>query len=77
MRHYPPKEPRNPAGHWSKDRDRGTQARFRKHLIEQAGGTYCQRCGARDVEVQAHHDTPTTGRLLCRPCHKQEDPHAR
>jgi len=61
---------------WNGARDRQTQHRFRSQLLEQQGHR-CQRCGATDVPLQAHHDSETTGRMLCRPCHKAEDVNAR
>jgi hypothetical protein len=76
MKHYPPRTPTT-AGHWSPGRDRATQAAFRQAMIAQAGGLRCQLCGTTQGEMQAHHDTPTTGRLLCRACHRHVDPHAR
>jgi 5-methylcytosine-specific restriction endonuclease McrA len=76
MRHYPPKTPRNPSGAWSPTRDRAEQAAFRRMLINRTGPS-CQACGATNIPLQAHHTTPTDGMLLCRPCHKAVDPHAR
>lgn len=69
-----PQRPKN--AHWSKDRDSTTQSRFRSMLIRR-DGLRCARCLAVDVPLQAHHDTPTDGRLLCKDCHKAVDPQAR
>jgi hypothetical protein len=69
-----PARPRN--AHWSSDRSSTTQARFRAMLIAR-DGLRCRRCGAAGVALQAHHDTPTDGRLLCRDCHRAVDPDAR
>lgn len=86
MRHYPARKPRNPAGHWSANRDRQTQAAFRAAVLANADGQ-CE--GVDDGErcpitapLQAHHtqegnDDPATGRALCARHHKLEDPHAR
>jgi 5-methylcytosine-specific restriction endonuclease McrA len=77
MRHYPPKAPRIPGGtSWNGTRDRAIQARFRRYLLAR-DGPHCQACGVGDVELQAHHDTPSDGRMLCRPCHKEVDENAR
>ena len=87
MRHYPPRAPRSPAGHWSANRDRAAQARFRQALIDRANNQ-CEwvttdglRCPA-TTRLQAHHtqpgnDNPTTGMLLCTAHHKLVDRHAR
>jgi len=61
---------------WSGGRDRAKQQRFRTMLI-QRDGPLCQACGAFGVPLQAHHDTATDGRLLCVPCHREVDDHAR
>lgn len=67
-----------PAGDtsWNGNRDRDTQRRFRRMLIER-DGLRCRDCGAVDVPLDAHHDTATDGRLLCQDCHIANDPHAR
>ena len=81
MRHYPPRR-EGPHTGWSPGRDRAKQAKFRAALIARSGG-YCERCGASPGSgpMQAHHTqpgyTPDCGLLLCRPCHRLEDPHAR
>jgi hypothetical protein len=51
---------------------RAEQARFRKALLEQAGpNPACADCGVRGKRLQAHHETQTTGRLLCQGCHNR------
>lgn len=87
MRHYPPRAPRSPAGHWSTTRDRATQAGFRAALTKRAHDR-CEwvttdgiRCPT-TTRLQAHHtqpgnDDPTTGLLLCTAHHKLVDPYAR
>lgn len=63
---------------WGKRRDRATQARFRRAVLEHAGnqcqaivdGVRCDVTGAENLE--AHHlvvgnDDPSTGRALCKP----------
>lgn len=77
---------RDQNAHWSKDRDRTAQAKFRKALI----GMYGMRCAAVvdgvrcpvTTGLQAHHtqpgvDDPATGALLCNEHHRAVDPHAR
>lgn len=72
--------------HWSKDRDRAAQARFRRALIR----LYGMRCAALvdgvrcpvTTGLQAHHtqpdnDDPRTGVLLCGPHHAAVDSKAR
>ena len=76
MRRYPPRKPAPGTSGWS-GRDRAAQRAFRRQVIADAGGTYCQECGAVGVPVQAHHDTQTSGRLLCDACHMSVDPNAR
>lgn len=61
---------------WNGTRDRAEQRRFRRMLIDR-DGLRCRGCGATGVPLQAHHDTPTDGRLLCDDCHTTADPHAR
>ena len=75
MRHYPPRKASGNTS-WNGTRDRATQARFRRMLLQRDGHT-CQSCGATNVDLQAHHDSAVDGRLLCRPCHKEADPNAR
>lgn len=86
------KDPRKLArvmtGQWSYGRNKNQQAQFRRALLARAaasngGVPRCEfvapngmRCSATD-ELDAHHDTPTSGRLLCNPCHQREDRHAR
>jgi hypothetical protein len=42
-------------------------------LLEQAGpNPVCADCGTRGKPLQAHHETRTTGRLLCQSCHNRE-----
>jgi hypothetical protein len=78
--------PRSAAGHWTANRDRATQARFRRLVLQAAGGR-CQyvangrRCTTTNG-LQAHHtqpgnDNPATGIALCRPHHRTIDKHAR
>lgn len=80
-----PDRPRN--AHWSKDRDRAAQARFRKAVLAR-DGNQCTRCGHYDPtgkSLIAHHDTPgydpSCGRTLCNrnanDCHGAIDAHAR
>jgi hypothetical protein len=82
VRHFPPRAPQNPAGHWSANRNRAAQARFRRHVLANAGHC-CQYQGcAVTTELQAHHTQPgnhdpETGLALCRAHHKLIDPHAR
>jgi len=77
MRRYPaPARPASNATSWNRKRNRTTQQQFRTALL-QRDGHVCQRCGATNVPLHAHHDTPTHGRLLCVPCHRTVDPHAR
>lgn len=79
--------PANPTS-WNGQRDRGAQARFRKHVLRNAGYR-CQyvsqvngtRCPAVD-ELQAHHletgnDDPLYGMALCRNHHRAVDRSAR
>lgn len=82
MRNYPPRAPQNPDGHWSPNRDRATQARFRRHVLANAGHC-CQHQGcAVTTGLQAHHtqagnNDPDTGLALCRVHHRAIDPYAR
>jgi predicted restriction endonuclease len=76
----------NPQGHWSPNRDRYAQDKFRRAVME-AAGHRCQyvdnarRCRITDP-LQAHHlepgnDDPSTGVALCIKHHRQVDSHAR
>jgi hypothetical protein len=82
VRHYPPRAPRNAAGHWSPNRDRAAQARFRRYVLANAGYC-CQYQGCAVITgLQAHHtqqgnDDPQTGVALCRAHHRLVDPYAR
>jgi predicted restriction endonuclease len=81
-----PKHSRPKGAHWSRQRDRAAQARFRKRVLFNAGHR-CQfvedgmRC-SETAELQAHHtepgnDLPETGVALCRAHHKVLDRYAR
>lgn len=70
---------------WSKDRDTSEHLRFRRQIIKQRGPA-CERCGwqaenRRGKGLQLHHvrpgNTPDAVILLCRPCHRTVDKHAR
>lgn len=76
MRHYPPRKPATGNTSWNGTRDRATQARFRRMLI-QRDGPVCRRCHVFGVELQAHHTSEHDGMMLCRPCHRQVDANAR
>jgi hypothetical protein len=82
VRHYPPIHARHPNGHWTTNRNRATQARFRAAVLNTAHGC-CQYQGcAVTTGLQAHHtqpgnDDPETGLALCRAHHRMIDPHAR
>lgn len=66
---------------WNSQRDRATQAAFRRRVLE-AADHQCQavedgqRCTA-TTELQAHHIDEHTGVALCRPHHRAIDSHAR
>lgn len=77
---------RDKNAHWSTDRDRGAQGRFRKALVK-LYGLQCAavesgiRC-SETTNLQAHHlepgnDDPKLGRLLCQRHHRMVDRHAR
>ena len=76
IRRYPDHGSRNPNGSWSRGRNSAAQGRFRRALIAR-DGLRCARCGTETGPFDAHHDTPTDGRLLCNDCHCVVDPHAR
>lgn len=77
---------RDPNAPWSKDRDRGVQARFRRAVLERDGHRCMavvngHRCPA-TTKLQAHHTIPgvdrvDTGITLCAYHHREVDPHAR
>jgi 5-methylcytosine-specific restriction endonuclease McrA len=73
--------------HWSSDRDRGAQQRFRDAVLARDDWT-CQKCGHVDHSgrtLEAHHLRPgydiEAGVTVCsssvRGCHKALDPSAR
>jgi hypothetical protein len=82
VRRYPPIAPRSAAGHWSPNRDRAAQARFRRYVLANAGYC-CQYQGCAVITgLQAHHtqagnDDPQTGLALCRAHHRLVDLYAR
>ena len=66
--------------HWSTDRDRGAQRKFREAVL--ARDEYrCTRCKRDDVPLVAHHVRPgyslEAGVALCEDCHKAVDSSAR
>lgn len=69
---------------WSSDRDLSSHMKLRRQVLQDRGAV-CQRCGlmaAPDgVGLQMHHvkpgDQATSVVLLCGPCHKEVDRHAR
>lgn len=90
VRNYPPRAPQNPGGHWSPTRNRAAQARFARHVLNNAGHQ-CQhvewvtgtvfRCAV-TTGLQAHHtqagnNDPATGLALCRAHHRAIDQYAR
>lgn len=83
VRHYPPRPPAHPkATGWSPHRDPAAHARFARATRKRAGNQ-CELCGSTD-RPQAHHrngdvtDNRTeNGILLCTPCHRALDNHAR
>jgi predicted restriction endonuclease len=77
---------RNPAGHWSLNRNRLAQARFRRAVLARFEGQCAavvdgERCPV-TTDLQAHHtkpgnDDPGTGVALCRIHHRMLDSFAR
>ncbi len=68
----------NPNGDTSYNgqRNRATQHRFRTRILQRDGAS-CHHCHATNVELQAHHVTNNDGIMLCQPCHRTIDAHAR
>jgi len=78
----------SPAGHWSPERNRSRQKRFRAAVLARDDYT-CQRCGRRDptgTTLEAHHlrdgydvadGITVCGRSAPTNCHRAIDQHAR
>lgn len=84
MRHYPPRPPRSPAGHWSPARDRAAQARFRRQVLARDGNA-CTVCGS-TIDLRACHliplsqggtYDPSNGITRCKTHDRLTDPYAR
>jgi 5-methylcytosine-specific restriction endonuclease McrA len=82
--------PRAPSDHWSRNRDRRAQQKFRVAVLLRDGHK-CRRCGTTDdlraahwpVPLRAFPDddpdayNPRHGITLCGPCDRKLDPYAR